>query len=303
MIGMLALGHFSPAWSATAVFDAGMDFFNYGNAPSGTSTSVPVFAFLNSDDPDRLGQMVLGFETSAQVTPGLGASNYQVTSARLYLNLQNSLIYDPTYDSVATYLIGGVDADPGRPFELYALGLRDGYTGVGFDPQDPGPPLFSESSPYEPAGSPAGAYAPYAYPRSFGSGVGRADGDVIDSVSEGWETEPLALGLIDGISPGDATAANSRVVFSLNVSDPSVLTYLQNSLDAGAVGLNVASLHAASGIGTGSYPRFSTREHPTPALRPLFEIDVIAVPEPGVPALLLGAGLAVWLRRRRTHPS
>jgi hypothetical protein len=73
-----------------------MDFFNYGNAPSGTSTSVPVFAVLNTADPDRLGTMVVGFDTSGSVAAGLEPSRYAVTAVRLVLNLQNSLLYDPT---------------------------------------------------------------------------------------------------------------------------------------------------------------------------------------------------------------
>ena len=295
----LGLAAFLPAaaGAATVVVGSGLDFFNYGNAPAGGSTSVPVFAVLNSDDADRLGTMVLGFPTAEAVPAGLAPSLYALTSVRLVLNLQNSLLYDPTHDPVESYISGGVDADPGRPYEVYGLGLRNGYAGIGFDPGLAGPPLFGEGSPFEPAGG-AGLYGQNAYPVSYGAEVARTDHDVTDSVSEGWETEPFGLGAIDGVAPGFTSPANSRVVFTMNLSDPDILAYFQSSLAAGAVGLNVASLHASDGIGQGSYPRFSARENTNEARRPVLEIEYHLVPEPST-ACLLGFGLLLVARRRR----
>jgi len=283
---------------ATAVVGSGLDFFNYGNAPAGASTSVPVFAVLNTDYPDRLGTMVLGFETGGAVPGGLTPSHYAVTAVRLVLNLQNSLVYDPTYDSVASSITGGVYADPGRPFEVYGLGLRNGFTSVGFDPGAMGPPLFSEGSPFEPAGG-GGTYGQHAFPLSYGEAILRSDGDVTDSVSEGWETEPFAIGTIDGIAPGAATPSNSQVVFSMNLADPDIVAYFQNGLAVGAIGLNVASLHPSDGIGQGSYPRFSARENTTETRRPVLEIEYAIVPEPSA-VCLLAAGALLTGRRRRS---
>jgi hypothetical protein len=291
-----------PVHGASVVVGAAMDFFNYGNAPSGTSTSVPVFAVLNTADPDRLGTMVVGFDTSGSVAAGLEPSQYAVTAVRLVLNLQNSLLYDPTLDPVGSYIAGGTDADLGRPFEVYGLGLRNGYTGLGFDPENTGPPLFSETSGFEPAGS-SGAYVLHAYPISLGAGVLRGDGDVTDSVSEGWEVEPFAIGVVDGVQPGAATPLNSRVVFSMNLTDPAILNYFQEGLATGAIGLNVASLHASDGIGQGSYPRFSSREHASPERRPTLEIEYTVIPEPSNLMLLALAGaVASGRRRRRNQP-
>lgn len=298
---MLALGLGASltggAAGATAVVGSGLDFFNYGNAPAGASPSVPVFAVLNTEDPDRLGSLVLGFQTAGVVPSGLAPSQYAVASVRLVLNLQNSLLYDPTYDAVASYIAGGVDADPGRPFEVYGLGLRHGYAGVGFESGAPGPPLFSEGSPFEPSGG-AGTYGQHAFPLSYGDAVLRSDGDVTDSVSEGWETEPFGIGTIQGVVPGTATPTNSRVVFSMNLADPDIRTYFQHGLSVGSIGLNVASLHASDGIGQGSYPRFSARENATETRRPMIEIDYAIVPEPSAVCLLAAGALLAGRRRR-----
>ena len=297
---VLAGGFGDPARAASVAVGSGMDMFNYGNAPSGTSTSVPVFAVLNTADPDRLGTMVVGFDTSGSVPTGLEPSQYAVSAVRLVLNLQNSLLYDPSYDPVESYIAGGTDADPGRPFEVYGLGLRNGFTGLGFDAAEAGPPRFSEGSGFEPVGS-SGAYVQHAYPRSFGAGVLRADGDVTDSVSEGWEAEPFAIGLIDGVPPGASSPLNSLVVFSMNLGDPAIRAYFQDGLSAGAIGLNVASLHASDGIGQGSYPRFSSRENTNAARRPSLEIEYTVIPEPATLLLLAAAGgLAVGRRRSRS---
>ncbi len=295
-LGLSALLAAAPLSSAASVsVGAGMDYYNYANAGNkGGAAVVPVFAILGTGDDNRLGQYALGFNTGSALPAGLGASNYVVSSVTLRLTVASgNAPYDPTYDSLATYLTDEgavVDADAGRPLELYALGFRNGFTGVGFEAANAGPPLFSEGSPY-------GGASRNAFAADLGTGLLR---DVTDSVSAGFEAQPLAVGQVIGLEPGAELTAGTPVVFSLDLSNEHVLAYVQESLDAGALGLSLASLHAVLGPGAGVYPAFHTREAANAAFRPELTIEYASIPEPGVAALALWALAGVgWRRARR----
>ena len=78
--------------------------------------------FANSSNWTRMGQFVIGFQTSEFIPTEKGAENYSIDSIRLTLITpgEPSFQYDPTYDLFETY--NGEDSDPGRPIELHGAG-------------------------------------------------------------------------------------------------------------------------------------------------------------------------------------
>lgn len=257
---------------------------------------------------DRLGQSIMGWNTAASIPMGLGASNYAITRVSLRLSRYDvdgvTLYYDPTYDSYHTYLPTtdpgyAPDTDADRPIELYGLGLRNGFTSLAVSGSISGT-AYGEGSPF---GVGTGEHTRSAYAWSAASP--RADHDVSENVSEGFESMPFAIATVDGLSPGDAVPSEADFHFQLNLSDPSVLAYLQNALNKGQLGFTVSSLASTefngSG-GSGAFPRFATRENPVPFLIPELEIEYTVVPEPAVGQIfILGAAALATLRavRRR----
>ena len=71
--------------------------------------------FANSSDWTRMGQFVIGFQTSEFIPPEKGAENYSIDSIKLTLITpgEPSFQYDSTYDLFETYT--GEDSDEGRP--------------------------------------------------------------------------------------------------------------------------------------------------------------------------------------------
>ena len=103
---------------------------------SGTNDFNP----LTAASPARLGTAVVAFNTSANgATPiaGLPTSRYQVNSATLTMTLEaggsGTLRYADQHqtrtDFLADFQAGNLAAP--RPFELFGVGFRAGYTGFG----------------------------------------------------------------------------------------------------------------------------------------------------------------------------
>ena len=307
-LAMVAAGVFASPKAGAAVIRLGaaLDYYNYSNArfsSPGSVPSVPVFATLHTAEEDRLGQMLLGFNTSLSVPTGRGAANYQISSIRLTLTNVNdeAFAYDPSYDSYRTYLpasdpLHQSDADSGRPIEVHGVGFRNGYTRLSFSLSGNATPGFSENSPY----GPTGLHQRNVFARSFGTP--RADGDVSDSVGEAFETTPFAIGITDEVAPGRLVPSDTEFRFEMNLTDLSIRGYFQQALNDGALGLMVASLHASTQDGAQTYPRFYTREGALPELRPSIEITYQIIPEPSGSLLLviatgiIAAGRA-WHRR------
>lgn len=230
--------------------------------------------FLNDhQSPARLGSMLMAFETSGQITPGLEPSRYQVQSATVTVRLWNgstgSLSYSTqpvTPDSLlAEALGGGISVQ--KPMELYGVGFRDGYEGFDLGSPDPGV-YFSEGTSVYSASD--GGYV--AFP-IVGDGQD-AYADVSNNLAGGFsETAPGHLtapfdatpwaigdaGLSDGVSVPDDTA----FTFIVDLTEPGVVEYLQQSLANGAVGFFLSSMHPAAQPGTsggGAYPQWYTKE-------------------------------------------
>ena len=243
------------------------DVWMYNQGSGALSTFAPTFGSeLTGQDPDRLGYYLVAFDTRAQVDPAAGP--WEVVSARLTIYMINSsnfspadgVRYDPTPDVVASYGPGATitDADPGRPFELFASGLADGLTYDAW--RNAGAPVsfggVNASLPidFDAAGQPR---------------------DVTNNVQDGFDTAPLALGLAETTyvgSDGSARIADtSAMFFDLDIARPDVAAYLADGLADGWVALNVSSLHDVGVFGSGGevYARWATMEtfgFPDPAL-------------------------------------
>jgi len=234
-----------------------LDSWGYSNAFSpGDGRFISTFATLGSDDEDRLSQMLVGFDTSTLIPPGEGASRYRIDGVTMTATVGrgSNIAYDPTYDTVASYV--GTDDDAGRPLELFGVGFRNGYERIGFGALDIAPPEFEEGTPY------AGTfdYSERAAYALGDNGHGQLV-DVSDNVSGGFDTLPWAIGQAP-LAAGAIAVDGTVFTFSLDLELPGVRDYLQRSLDSGALALMLTSLHAVSGQGgTEPYPAFFTKEN------------------------------------------
>ncbi len=266
------------------------------NGTPGTRPAASVFGAIGEASfDDRDAQFLVRFDTTSVIAAGLGAGNYSLTSLQLTLtvNVGDSFRYDPTYDGVNTYLdptaSGYVaDTDLGRPIELFAVGYRNGYSTS----------TFTETSPF---GS-ATESGRNAYAAGFNS-----DGTLIDvsnNVASAFDVTPFAIGQVAGLTSGSFVPQEAQMTFSLNLSDPLILAYLQESLNAGYLEFMVTSLQATTQEAASGFPSFFTKDNllHDPAfgdyLAGQLTGEVTAVPEPATWLLLGAAGLAFGVMRR-----
>ena len=237
--------------------------FNFSRGAEATS---PAFgAILQPGFDDRDSQMLLGFVTggaNALVPEALGAGSYRVLSARLTVVVSNDLEsrYDPTFDSFTSLLPEGdarrtIDADAGRPVEVFGAGYRNGWTLA----------TFLEGSTF--GGTPIVQPAEGAR-NVFAATIDEAGvaTDVSRQVRDGFDAAPLATATTDTVAPGELIPAGTVLTFDLSPCDPAVQRYLAGSLNSGKINLVVTTLEPASGGpggGTGerTYPIFYTKEN------------------------------------------
>ncbi len=215
----------------------------FGNEPGGTM-------FDNRD-----GQFVLGFDTGAVVPTGLGASTYTIQSCVVEITYANDFVveYDPTVDPFNAFLPTtdagyADDADPGQPIELYGVGFRNGFSLQN----------WTEYTPYS-----TGNVLNPSVRSAFALGTNAAGQwvDVSNSVRERWTPQPFAVGQIAKLKPGSLVPINSRMRFTLDVSSPSVQSYLRDAMNSGKLRLTACSLTKVVQQG-GNFPTFYCRENP-----------------------------------------
>jgi len=205
---------------------------------------------------NRDGQALVAFDLAPFVEKGLDPSEYTIVSARLTVRVLNDLAftYDPTPDSYTSWLQPDdpefvPDETPGRPLEVFGVGFRNGFNAL----------TFAENTPFSPFG-PFGKNTRNAFPIAWNSP--RADLDISNSVDELFDPTPMAIGLTDAVNPGELVPADTDFTFDLDVADADVQAYLAQSLADGRVFLVVASLFPAEQEGSGTFPRFYTKENP-----------------------------------------
>jgi hypothetical protein len=270
-------------------------FFNDTQA-GGKMPYASVFgAFGSSDDPgfnfdDRDAQFFLDFNTTSLAPSGRGAANYRVLSVTVTLVAEKldtsfGFRYDPTVDPLSAYLNTGSDNDLGRPIELFGVGYRSGFTRS----------TFNDDSPFQSVASSPGNYNRKRNAFALDFATNGTPRDVSNNVEEQFEVNPWAVADSPGVIDPDGNYNESTLQeesfvpdgrvfrFQVNVSNPHILAYLQDSFNAGRLHLMVSSLYDTSERSP-DIPRFYSRDHDDFGyyLGPAIEADVVVMPKPAI---------------------
>jgi hypothetical protein len=243
------------------------------NATPGCRPSAPVFATFGDEAgvDTRHGQFLLGFDTIEQTVthcglvaelPSLlvtnqGAANYLIRRAQLKVTISRDLAfrYDPTPDAYTTYFESNqagltLDADPGRPIELFGVGYRNGFAIETFWEDSPmGPRTAGGRNVY------AAGYARNGALVDVSNNVGKTN-----ATFPAFEVYPFAIGQTLTVSPGDLVPIDTVFLFDLNLADPLVKQYLQEALHSGRLRFMITGLHTSEFGGQPTWPDFYTRD-------------------------------------------
>jgi hypothetical protein len=231
---------------------------------SGSRSSASVYGaygshdYPNYDFDDRHGQMFLDFDTSSVVTPAKGVGNYNIKSlvVSIIVNYGNIFPYDPSFDTLQTYQNESLDADAGRPIELFGVGYRGGFNLA----------TFRENSAYQSVSGNKATRNAYAMGFLNGEAV-----DVSNNVEQGFEVSPWAVGQINGeldldgnfrelsLPLGALVPVDAVMNFAIDIGNPAIRTYVQSGLNAGRLQFMVTSLYPAQQQ-VSNVPSFHTKE-------------------------------------------
>lgn len=232
-------------------------YHNYFSCTYGAYATFANFGDASGADT-RLGQFLCGWDTATIVPTNQPVTRYLIRSCRTTAMLNDGLqlIYDPTHDDLATYFETNnparvLDADPGRPIELFGVAFRNGYYAT---------TNFVQCSPFGSGGP--GSNRVYAIswttngqPKDVGSNVGKTN-----ALFAPFETWPFAVAQVAGATPGLTLTPGDVFSFQLNLDDPFVVGYLRQALQKGRLNLMVSSLHRSfSQTESDPYPSFATR--------------------------------------------
>lgn len=234
------------------------DVWVYTFGQGAFATVAPTYAGDFSDPfPDRFGTFFLTFDADGLVPDA--TRPVRVVSFSLEMSMLNSssfdqnngVIYDPSYDPVATYLDPQFDQDPGRPMELYAVGYRNGF----------------DLDSWRAANFPVTGNDGYnAIPVDFppGQSSGRS---ISNSVNDAIDTHPLAIGTTpDLIGPAGGTQRVldlARWTFATDQLTDEESAYLSSEIASGSLSFMLSSMQLAGFEGMGGdeiYPRWATLE-------------------------------------------
>lgn len=262
---VIALGCMTQTTAAqtlSAQYDApSLDRWNYPfNGSPGTRFEMTSFGAIESpgfDDHDA--QVLLGFDTLAEIPAGLGADQYRVLSVTVTMTNGNDddFRYDPTHDSFDTYSVLGepFDTDAGRPLNLWLTGYRDGLGQTTYHETS----LFGFTAEVFPAQGMRSAFA-----ATFDS-AGIAT-DISNNLKDQFEAVPLAIGQTDAVAPGDLVPSDTTFSFTFTPCQIGEHMELGKMLDLGQVRFSISSLQPATGDPGGGggvvYPLWYSRENP-----------------------------------------
>ena len=244
---------------------------------SGLFMDAPSQQFVTStlQSPARLGSMMVAFETSTTIATGLEPGQYAISSVTLTARSKNgtsgSLLYtdQPITPTGLLAEALGAGITPQQPMELFGVGFRDGYEGFDLG-GNVGTTLFSEAT--APNSASDGGYVVHPL---IGDGTGGYS-DVLNNITGGgsateatgqtnpFTATPWAIGTT-GLSVGQTVPNNTTFAYSVDLTLPGVLDYLQTSLSGGSLGFFLSSMHPAEQPGTGGgggniYPQWYAKE-------------------------------------------
>ena len=238
-----------------------LDRWNYPfNGSPGNRFEMASFGVIETpgfDDHDA--QVLLGFDTLAEIPAGLGADQYQVLSVTVTMTITNDdqFNYDPTHDLWDTYGAAGepFDIDTGRPLNLWLTGYRDGLDQTTYHEASP----FGFTADVFPAQGMRSAFA-----ATFdSSGVAT---DISNNLKEQFDAVPLAIGQTNAVTPGDLVPADTTFSFTFTPCQLGEHMELGKMLDLGQLRFSISSLQPASGGPDGgdgvNYPIWYSRENP-----------------------------------------
>lgn len=260
--------------------------YPFNSLPGGRPTASCFGTAGDVDFNDRDAYVILSWDTSVMIPPGLGAAAYDITSLRVTVtNQANASIHpqwpiDLTTDEWFTYDIDGdgqvnadgiprgqpgdldgesSDPDAGRPIELFGAGFGPAYT----------PASWTESSAY--IGSAPGTVSPRdPFPFVYQTATQQLlhVEDNVDGLHNGalgvFEFTPLpwAVGQPVSYTPG-AQSVPFDVEFDidLSASNGAVRQYFQQQLNDGRIYVVVTSLRETTMQGASSgFPSFYMKE-------------------------------------------
>lgn len=226
-------------------------------------------------DSTRRGSVLLASNTSTTIPKALAPSRYQIDSLRVTVTLMGSMgeiVYDNTADNSLQLTTAGGD-DPGNPIELWGVGFDGAYTQFGFNGET-GPEYFNSGDRRWPiaSGSFIGPYQVYAIDpegRDVENSVfGGYSATEEDNVAEQFTPTPFAVGKAydsQGVelAPGAMLGGGTEIAFDFDLTNAGVVSYLQNSLATGQLGLFLSSLHQPlAHTGSIAYPDFYLDNNP-----------------------------------------
>ena len=245
--------------------------YPFNSDPAGRTTAS-AFGSLG-DQPifdARDAQYLVGWNTTNVIPAGQGARNYAIRRARATLSvnseqyvyaggLRDFRTYFPTNDP--RYL------PPPRtncPVELFGVGFRGGFT----NEQEVFVPYAATN--YPQAGpflvNPANGFYSnrVAYAAGYDTSGALVDvsnnvgDDGTNEVANAWEVAPFAVGLNTNLVVGEIMPQRSQLVFDINLDDPLIYSYLQQSLNDGDLSFMATAFSVSSQGGGTIYPSFYT---------------------------------------------
>ena len=224
------------------------------------------------DDDTRMGQFVLGWNTSNNIPAGQGARNYLISRVRVTLFISSEggqYTYDNTLHDYRTYLL---PTDPrylpstnaSSPVELYGVGYRGGYTNSGGVYIPYSSATFQQSTTlfanpnaddYTNRTAYAACYDTNGVLVDVSDNVGD---DGMNEVAHPFEVAPFAVGYNTNYAVGDLLPSDTPVTFDLNLNDPLIYSYVQQGLNQGNLNFMASSLLNADYYGAPNWPDFYT---------------------------------------------